>query len=579
MPKWPKDTAALVFVHIAAFGAAWFVHTQSPRMPLYDEWMLLDQYVQSPDLWSWIIAHHNEHRFPLTKAIWIGILRQTGFRFDEPQYLTFGLNASAGVLALWTARWRQGRSHPLDAILPMLFLHFGHGLNWVMGYQLGFALMAYCTVGWMWTAAAFGREFRVRWAISSAAYTVPILLCGGFGLGFAPAIALWWLYLAARFFRLRAPVAALAIGFGAALTIGYSAFNYLTLPPLIGPATSPFDQPLDVLGVAAGFLLVGLGPWPTYENPFSILAPIVGIPVVLAYGFGSLALARRIWHERAADAGRVALALVILGTLILAFAAGRSRPAAIIDRYAVVSACGLVALYLSRVRPAMAGRSRKSMAIWGAAAALVAGGLYLVNREPGIHGAYRLRESSHGVAEEIEAREAPIFIMGRHSGNISMMSADRDFGLLRLRDAGIPPFDRLPDDPVFRRNRSARSHRRSLGAAPKRSTRSSGISPGSICPDRCPGRWPSASRPTRSAGGSDENFTAMDRRRDRGDPFALGLSALPADRRLFGFQNRPRAPRRLAGGRVTHRGARIAAVRMARRPRPPLIRSRRTDRG
>ena len=261
---------------------------------------------------------------------------------------------------------------------------------------------------------------------------------------------LWWLYLVARFFRLRAPVAALGFGFGAALVIGYSAFNYLTLPPLIGPATSLFDQPLDVLGVAAGFLLVGLGPWPTYENPFSILAPIVGVPVVLAYVFGSLALARRIWRERAADPGRVALALVILGTLILAFAAGRSRPAAIIDRYAVVSACGLAALYLSRVRPAEASSSRKSMAIWGAAAALVAGGLYLVNREPGIHGAYRLRDSSHGVAEDIEAREAPILIMGRHSGNISMMSADRDFGLLRLRDAGIPPFDKLPDDPVFR---------------------------------------------------------------------------------------------------------------------------------
>ena len=89
---------------------------------------------------------------------------------------------SAATLIVWTARGLRGRSHPADVIFAVLYLHLGHGLNWLMGYQLGFGLLAYSVAGWIWTAGRLARGGGRGWAWLSVAYCVPILLCGGFGI-------------------------------------------------------------------------------------------------------------------------------------------------------------------------------------------------------------------------------------------------------------------------------------------------------------------------------------------------------------------------------------------------------------
>ena len=197
-----RDRWVVLYLHTvlaaAAFASGWFVYSQAPALPLVDEWGLLHEWTQSPSTLEWAWQHHNEHRYPLTKLIWLGFLRATDFRFNAPQYATLALMISAAVLALWTARGLRGRAHPVDAALPLLFLHYGHGLNWLMGYQLGFALAAYGVAGWLWCAARLSAGGGRGWAYLSALYAIFILTCGGFGLGFTPPLAIWFGYLAVR---------------------------------------------------------------------------------------------------------------------------------------------------------------------------------------------------------------------------------------------------------------------------------------------------------------------------------------------------------------------------------------------
>lgn len=451
MPKLPKDLAALIYTHLAlfamAFGAAWFVFTQTPKLPIMDEWDLLQSWVESDSTWHWIWAHHNEHRYSLSKALWLGILRTTGYDFAAPQYVSFALLLSSGVLLLWTARGLRGRSHPVDVIFPALLLHFGHGFNLQMGYQLGFVLFAYGIAGWLWCAGRLAQGGGRGWAILSAIYAGMLIPCGGFGLAYTPVVLFWFGYLALRARRHGDRITAGLFWTGFIGIAVYSVWVALTMPKLTIPGTSPFEQPGEFLTGVVGYLASGVGCWP--ERGWQLIA--VSIPVVILYAVAFQVVASRADFSDSRRIIAVAILLVMVGTVLVGAAAARARGGGFIERLSTASGAGLAATILGLIATSvLRPRGRLSWS-FGIVGTLLAAGIIRQNVGPGLDWAFNMRHATHLLSVDMRAGQPPLFLAGLHGGSIGVLMGDSFHPqLIALKRAGIPPFADLPDDPPHR---------------------------------------------------------------------------------------------------------------------------------
>ncbi len=455
MVKLPKDFAALVYVHLgllaAAFAVAWFVHTQSPALPLMDEWDLLREWLESDSTWTWIWKHHNEHRFPLSKMIWLGALKVTGYNFAAPQYVSFALLFSTALLLVWTARGLRGRSHPIDILFPALLLHFGHGFNLQMGYQVGFVLFAYCASGWLWCAGRLAQGGGTAWALASSVYAALLIPCGGFGLIFTPVVAFWLVYLARRARAQGKPALRWYCFALAAVIVSYSGWIAVTMPKRTAPGTDPLAQPGEFLTGVVGYLASAFGSWPVREGaePWNIVA--VAIPVVVAYTVGFRTLTLRLDELDPRRILFIAILLVVVGTVLVGAATARARGSGLAERYSTSSAIGAAAVLLGLIGTVPLRPSKWVERAGSAIVLALAVALLYANYGPGLNLAFRMRETAHGLDRDIRAGEAPLFLAGRHGGTPGVLVGDFLADDLRaLRNSGIPPFQSMSADPVYR---------------------------------------------------------------------------------------------------------------------------------
>src|SRR5438105_3263931 len=112
------DRRAVTFVYVVTalltVAGAWFVTTYGSRLPVMDEWDLLSEWLACDSTAEWLIAHHNEHRYPLTKLIWLSSLRATGYDSKPLLYLPFALLVASSAALLQVARRIRGYQHAAD---------------------------------------------------------------------------------------------------------------------------------------------------------------------------------------------------------------------------------------------------------------------------------------------------------------------------------------------------------------------------------------------------------------------------------------------------------------------------------
>jgi hypothetical protein len=449
MPTLPKDWPAVLVVHLATIvccgAAGWYVFSKGSNLPVMDEWDLLSEWVSADSTAGWVIGHHNEHRYPLGRAVWLGALRATGYNFRAPMYVTLALLTAAAVLFQWTARGVRGRAHPIDALFPVLLLHFGHGFAFVMGYQCGFALAAYAIAGWVWTAGRLAAGGGSGWAALSGVYAVVLAQCGGFGLAFTPPLVLWLVYLGVRAGRSRVWVSAGGLAATAVALLAYAGWVYVTMPKFMSQGTDPRAEPGAFAAAAAEYLGIGLGVWPVNEGR------AVGAVVVVAVAVWYAAAAVRVgWWVKADDGRRavgVAVLMVILGCGAVGAAAALARGGAMTDRYVTPSAAGLCAVLLATTawRP-----GRAVPAAFTTALVLAVGGaVYWVNLIPGLRHAYYIRLSLSELRRDMDAGVPPSFLAGKHGGTLGVVVGDRLADCIRtLRRGGVPQFQSAADDPA-----------------------------------------------------------------------------------------------------------------------------------
>ncbi len=420
-----------------AVAGGWYVFTQGSPLPIMDEWDLLANTRDGHLAFGWMIQHHGEHRFPLPKLLWLTALRVTGYDFRAVMFVTLALLTSTGILLMWTARRVRGSQHPADALFPALLLHWGHGFNLVMSFQLGFALVAYALAGWLWCAGRAAAGSRL-WLLAAVGYALLVIPCGGFGITFAPAVVGWCGWAARREWR-AGRIAAAAVPFLAGVAAAaYTAWVVATMPTGLNPTTSPVADPLAFGAAFVGFLSVAVGVWPA-EEP--VARWLVG---VAAAGLYAAALVRGCRTFRANPTPlRAALLAVIAGTLLTAAATAYARGMGYAERMAAASAVGLAAAWLTLFGGWTGGR-RVSVA----AVLAVAGGLFWANWTTGLNHAIQTRHQTWHLRNDLLAGVPPMVLASRYGHADAVLVGPRTADFARLfRDLGLSDFRNVPDDP------------------------------------------------------------------------------------------------------------------------------------
>lgn len=164
--------------------------------PYADEWEFVPVLVGAEPIGPALWAQHNEHRMPLSRAIYFITFRWTkDFRTGSLLQVAMLAILCLGLIRL-VGRWR-GQNDWTDLFFPLTLLHAGHWENWVMGYQLCFSLYVVGVTLLAVVALTAERSSAVRTAWVGGALTLLVAATGGFGLPVTLAMSLWLTFLAA----------------------------------------------------------------------------------------------------------------------------------------------------------------------------------------------------------------------------------------------------------------------------------------------------------------------------------------------------------------------------------------------
>ena len=126
---------------IAVIWTAVFIARHGHNLPANDEWAFVSiTYASWADKFEWLGERHMEHRFPLARAVFLGLLEATGHDYRAGMWMTLGLFAATAATLILAARRLRGHTSLADAAFPFLFLHVGHTENLLMGYQIVFTI-------------------------------------------------------------------------------------------------------------------------------------------------------------------------------------------------------------------------------------------------------------------------------------------------------------------------------------------------------------------------------------------------------------------------------------------------------
>jgi hypothetical protein len=429
--------AAPIVLMIAAVG---FVFRFGSNCPVLDEWELVKQLLTRGPTPGWALAHHNEHRYPLAKLLWAGLLHATGFDFRAGGVGSALILAGSAAALATAARRLRGRSHLADLLPAALLLHWGHWFTLVMSYQMAFALVVACGAGLLCVAAAAGPGREGRSAAWAGLWLVPSVQNGGFGLAFTGPVALWVVYLALRRWsaggpgRWRAgPLLLLP-----AAAVGYAAVVWQTSPPSPFPRPNPLEFPWAFVD----YLAAALGP-PAMTTPAGrAIGAVVVLPVYLA-AVG--AAARAIVRTPAERPRATGLLAVMAGHAAVAVAVAGVRGWPISERFVTPSAVGLCAAWLALVRYG----PRPKGAVWAVVGLAAAAGLFAANVGPGCRYALGVRSILKAVLADVHAGLPAGYLQGKHGGLSYMYDPDGS-NTAALRAARIGPFASLRPDPPVR---------------------------------------------------------------------------------------------------------------------------------
>jgi hypothetical protein len=269
---------AVLFLALLGFVAA-----LGRDVPFADDWDVLPWVSgQRPVELSWLWQHHNEHRIPLPKLIWVVLGRLTGCDMRAGMYFNSVALGTVSAGLIVAARRLRGRTAFTDAYFPLALLHWGQHQNLLWSFEvqfIGSAVLALIVL--VGVAIVPGRPTTGQGLLIGGCLVV-LPLWGANGLLLVPPLALWLAAAGAARWRSGLPHArrdgALWLGLaGAALSLVAASF--------VGEkgvgAHPPSPDTTATVQTAYQFFVMAVGPGGETALPYSIL-PLVLLVMLCA---------------------------------------------------------------------------------------------------------------------------------------------------------------------------------------------------------------------------------------------------------------------------------------------------------
>ena len=325
--------AVVGVVHVLAYAR---------NIPMSEDWHLVRPLSGAePSLWEWVWSQNNEHRLPVARLIYLGLVEVTGDFRSGAVFDTLLMAAVAAGLVLLARRLR-GRTSLVDAAFPLLLLHPGHWENLFWSWQMQFVVVA--AMALVLLVALAGAEDpptpRATWV--AAAMLVLLPLGGGTALPLLP------FAIAAVLARTLVPDATrparrAAVG-ASVLAVVETGLYFVAWEPATWYPDNP--GPPETIVTAGKLLTLGWGPAATGRHAvFALLTAAVLGPAVVVL----LRAVRRPAPERRPA---LAIGLLLAGIVATAGAVAYGRAALVpteglADRYVIITVPALVTAWLA----------------------------------------------------------------------------------------------------------------------------------------------------------------------------------------------------------------------------------------
>ncbi|HKM55441.1 MAG TPA: hypothetical protein VJY33_18700 [Isosphaeraceae bacterium] len=438
-----------LFLTAVALG---FVTLYGNRTPRWEDWFFIPFVTgaQRVDP-AWLWKDEQGHRAPIAKLVFCACYSRFGFDSKPILYLNVFLFSALSLGLLWAIRKARGRWSYTDAFLPIVLLNLGQAeaFSWAETFAY---VSATCLETLLLIIIVTHRGALNRTSLVLAGVSLILLpLTFGGGVVFAAMMVPWMLYQgrqvkgiiepSRRHVRPIAPASAL-------VTITIIGLYFVGYRPLNDAPGEQYVQPGLVVYAQTALKYLASGFGGAAYRPFWQFSSLL-IAVILLATFLCLiqALAR---SRLTGDPRAVGLASYMVSCMAVAWVVGMGRYAwgnTIFDsRYAAASVVALLGSYFVwelHGPPLLAPLGR--MLFFTAAAGFLAANFQLGY----LHGR-PLRDAERAFLRDLRAAVPIPRLVAHHSWVTYWYHGKLERYLRQLRDAGIPPYNRLPPDPSFR---------------------------------------------------------------------------------------------------------------------------------
>ncbi len=182
----PVAATALLFAVALASVAIW-----GRNIGMAEDWSMVPAMTgNQPDLPAWLWSQNNEHRLPVQRLIYLGLLRATG-DFRSGMLFSQLLLALLAAALIWAATAARGRPRWRDALFPMALLHLGHWENLAWGWQIQFVWSVVLTGLLLAIVVMQARPLGPRAGLAAALLLLLLPISGANGIVMAVAMAPW----------------------------------------------------------------------------------------------------------------------------------------------------------------------------------------------------------------------------------------------------------------------------------------------------------------------------------------------------------------------------------------------------
>ena len=448
--------AVVIFVWasmaVVALGLVYRYGTRT--LPQNDEvWLLYDS---GPGIHiDWLWKTWAEHRIPLAKLIWKGVLQLTNYNFRAGNFLTvLGLSATAGLM-IWTANKIRGRTIVPDAFFALAILNVGQAQVFLWWWQVNHVLAPIVATVLLSILVLHSKQLRltdVRWI------GVPLILlalCGPGGLPYVATLATWLVIWTAAKWHSFSPqerqqsvwvfmptlIALALIGF---YFVNYRPYFPVNDPPSISAWPPPADMrgsaiaSLQILGVSLGIA----------TKPYTELCGFA----IFGLGLATTAILIRRASKYSDDRLRtLGLMLFLVASAVLVFVIARSRAGMGLEyiyqgHYLVVAMPALCCMYLVwEIQGGLAGR----LVQFGLVAAIAV--LFPLNLSAAIQVGRDVKHKTAAFEHDVRNGVPALVLAERYFANDVVPRGEKLAAILKDAKAhSIGIFKEIRDDPSAR---------------------------------------------------------------------------------------------------------------------------------